>query len=151
MSAKVTVTGNLGQDPQIRYTPSGRAVLDLSIAATHRAKNKQTDQWEDRGEPLWLRASFWGDQAETLAQSLAKGDKVTVEGALVIEKYSGRNGDGIAYILDFPRFLGVIPKAGQQSSPQASYAAPTSDPWGAPAETPLVDVAPDYSRVDPPF
>ena len=150
MSAKVTVTGNLGQDPQIRYTPSQKAVLDLSIAATHRAKNKQTDQWEDKGEPLWLRASFWGDQAETLAASLVKGDKVTVEGTLVIEKYSGRNGDGLAYVLDFPRFLGVIPKAGPRQTPtQASYAQPAGDdPWGG---QPTVPATPDYSQTQAPF
>ncbi len=143
MSAKIIVTGNLGQDPQIRYTPSSRAVLDLSSAATHRVTNKQTDQWEDKREPLWLRASFWGDQAETLAQSLAKGDKITVEGNLVLEKYSGRSGDGLAYVLDFPRFLGVIPKTGRpQAQPQASYRAPADDPWATPVEAPLVDIDP---------
>ena len=128
MSAKVTVTGNLGRDPEVRYTNAGTAVSELNIAATHSTKDKQTGQWSDVGVPLWLRATFWEDQAEHLANVLRKGDRVTVEGILVrkeFQKRDGTTGEGLE--LTSARFLGVVPRRSQN----AAQAAPPSFQQGS--------------------
>ena len=109
MSAIVTVTGNLGQDPAVQHTPSGKPVTELSIAATASRKDRATGQWVDDGEPLWLRAPFWGEEHTHLADALHKGDKVTVTGALVRRVFDRREGgQGESLEVKFPRFLGVV-------------------------------------------
>ena len=147
MSATTTVTGNLGQDPQLRFTSDGTPVLGISIAATHSQKDKQSGQWGDVGEPLWIRASFWKEEAEHLAQILHKGGRVTVEGTLIRKVWNSPNGQGGENLeLHYPRFLGVVPRrqsntydqipqpaggfnntvSGYDSAPAGGQA---SDPW----------------------
>lgn len=110
MSAKVTVTGGIAE-PRMRYTQAGKSVLELSIAGTYSRKDKNTNQWEDVGSPLWLGASFWEEEAERLADALSKGDRVTVEGILVLEEFQKRDGTpGQKLVLQNPRFLGVVPR-----------------------------------------
>ena len=112
MSAIVTVTGNLGQDPIVRYTGAGKPVTELSIAATASHKDRTTGQWVDDGEPLWIKAPFWGEEHTHLADALHKGDKVTVTGALVRRVFDRREGGhGESLEVKFPRFLGVIPRS----------------------------------------
>lgn len=115
MAFRGTLTGNLGQDPALRFTQSGKAVLDLSIAATPNQMNKQTQQWERVGTDIWIRTNIWGAEAEKLAEILHKGDKVSVEGTLVHRTYDRRDGSGqgISYELAGARFLGVVPRSGQ--------------------------------------
>lgn len=129
MSAETTATGNLGQDPAIRYTPSGKQVLELRIACTASKKN-QGGQWEDDGDPLWVTAAFWGEGYEHLADQLHKGDKVSVSGTLVQRGWQGNDGQTRTSLeLRFPRFLGVVPKrqqGGYQAAPQGGQAG---DPW----------------------
>lgn len=153
MSAKTIVTGNLGGDPQLRFTGSGDAVLGLSVAATHSQKDKKTDRWGDVGEPLWIKATFWGAEAEHLAQILHKGSRVTVEGTLTLKKWNASNGQGGESLeLHYPRFLGVIPRKGAPGAshaPQAAHGANTDrydtalaggtdeDPWAQPGEAPF--------------
>ena len=156
------VTGHIAA-PELRHTQNGKQFCRLSIGATHRTKNKQTDQWEDVGVPLWITATFWGDQAIDLA-NLPKGSKVTVEGVLTIEEYDSQGGPQRELKLWFPRFLGVIPKKGQglgqaptnggyQQAPaaQASFQQPQSDPW-ATGEQPHFPISQGQPAVDqPPF
>src|SRR5690349_1493965 len=59
MSNHVTITGNLGSDPELRFIPSGKAVATISVGDTPRRFNKDTNQWEDAGDTLWLRCSIW--------------------------------------------------------------------------------------------
>ncbi len=137
MTAQATITGRIS-DPELRHTPQGKAVLELRICATRRAKDKTTGEWGDDGAPLWIGATFWEREAENIAATVGKGDSVSVTGDLVLEEYTTRDGGkGSKLVVRFPRFLGVVPKAGQQSQSQsqASYAQPASDdsPWGAPA------------------
>ncbi|MEJ2011804.1 MAG: single-stranded DNA-binding protein [Anaerolineales bacterium] len=76
----VIVVGNLGRDPEMRYTPSGQAVTNLSVATSR----KYTDSsGELRDETIWFRVSVWGRQAETVNQYLRKGRQVLIEGRLV--------------------------------------------------------------------
>ena len=155
MTAKVIVTGNLGATPELRYTPQNKAVLDVSIGATLRQHNKQTDQWNDVGEPLWLRTSFWEDEAQRLADVLQKGDRVTVEGTLTLQSWTGRDGQaGQSLELRNARFLGAIPRRQANTYGQAPQPATASnnsvsgygtapaggtaeDPWGTQGEAPF--------------
>ncbi|TFH36622.1 MAG: single-stranded DNA-binding protein [Anaerolineales bacterium] len=80
MFHKVILVGNLGRDPEMRYTPSGTAVTNLSIASNRRFTDSSG---EVREETVWFRVSVWGKQAETVNQYLRKGRQVLVEGRLV--------------------------------------------------------------------
>lgn len=138
MAADITVQGNLGQDPEVKFTPSGKQVTKLRIAATASHKD-QNGQWVDDGDPLWVTAAFWGEQHDYLADTLKKGDKVTVTGLLVQRGWDSNDGQRRTSLeVKFPHFLGITPRknAGQQ---QASFNAPQGgrqgDPWanaGAP-------------------
>jgi single-strand DNA-binding protein len=80
MYQRLVLVGNLGRDPEMRYTPQGTAVTTLSVATSRRYNTADGQQKE---ETLWFRVSVWGKQAETVNQYLAKGSKVLVEGSLV--------------------------------------------------------------------
>jgi single-strand DNA-binding protein len=80
MYQRLVLVGNLGRDPEMRYTPQGTAVTTLSVATSRRYSTADGQQKE---ETLWFRVSVWGKQAETVNQYLAKGSKVLVEGSLV--------------------------------------------------------------------
>lgn len=78
--------GNLGRDPEMRYTPSGQAVTNFSVAINDNYTNSQGERVE---RTLWVRVSTWGKQAETCNQYLKKGSKVLVEGRLVADPATG--------------------------------------------------------------
>ena len=82
----ITVIGNLTQDPELRFTPSGAAVASFTIASTPRTFDKQANEWKD-GEPLFLRCSIWKQAAENVAESLTKGMRVIAQGKLVQRSY----------------------------------------------------------------
>ncbi len=117
MSFRGHVTGAIA-NPVLRWTGQQRAVLEVRIHATAAARDRDSGQWQDVGDPLWISASFWDQEAQNLADLLGQGDRVTVEGTLVLESYQRRDGSpGVAYSLRSPRFLGVIPsRRSQQSS-----------------------------------
>jgi single-strand DNA-binding protein len=77
----VTVIGNLASDPELRFTPSGAAVANFTVASTPRTFDRQAQEWKD-GETLWMRCSVWREQAENAAESLTKGTRVVVTGRL---------------------------------------------------------------------
>jgi single-strand DNA-binding protein len=87
----LTIVGNLTDDPDLRFTPSGAAVVAFTIASTPRAFDKTTSEWKD-GETLFLRASAWRDAAEHIAESLAKGQRVIATGRLKQHSYEDREG-----------------------------------------------------------
>ncbi|MDN5744841.1 MAG: single-stranded DNA-binding protein, partial [Nocardioidaceae bacterium] len=78
----ITVIGNLTDDPELRFTPSGAAVANFTVASTPRTFDRQTSEWKD-GETLFLRCSVWRQAAENTAESLTKGTRVIVQGRLV--------------------------------------------------------------------
>lgn len=111
MAAKTTVTGLIAE-PVLRYTQNNKAVLNVGVNGTASRKNDRTGKWEDIGEPVWFEAPFWEDEAERLAEVLHKGDKISVEGTLVVETFQRRDGgSGFKLKLHFPTFLGVVPRA----------------------------------------
>ena len=87
----ITVVGNLVDDPELRFTPNGVAVAKFRIASTPRTFNKTTNQWED-GEALFLTCSVWRQAAEHVAESLARGLRVIVQGRLKQRSYEDREG-----------------------------------------------------------
>ena len=87
---KVMIIGNLGSDPEMRYTPSNRAVTQFNVAVNQSTKNQQTGEWVE--ETDWFRVSVWGDRAERMAEQLRKGNKVFVEGRFRTREFEGRDG-----------------------------------------------------------
>ena len=88
----ITVIGNLTNDPELRFTPSGSAVANFTIASTPRTFDRQSNEWKD-GETLFLRASVWREAAENVAESLTKGTRVIVSGRLKSRSYETKEGE----------------------------------------------------------
>ncbi|MEV7638034.1 single-stranded DNA-binding protein [Pseudarthrobacter enclensis] len=88
----ITVIGNLTSDPELRFTPSGSAVANFTIASTPRTFDRQSNEWKD-GETLFLRASVWREAAENVAESLTKGTRVIVTGRLKSRSYETKEGE----------------------------------------------------------
>lgn len=87
---KVTILGNVGNDPEIRYAPSGDAVVELSIATSEVWKDKNTGQNNEKTE--WHRAIFWGKPAEIIDEYVRKGDKIYVDGSLHTKSWEDSDG-----------------------------------------------------------
>ncbi len=88
----VTLVGNLVDDPELRFTPSGAAVANFRIASTPRTYDRQTGEWKD-GESLFLSCSVWRQAAENVAESLQRGMRVIVQGRLKSRSYDDRDGN----------------------------------------------------------
>ena len=151
---KVILVGNLGQDPDVKYTAGGAAVTTLSIATSESWKDKDTGNEQERTE--WHRVSLFGKVAEIAGQYLDKGSKVYVEGKLQTRKWQDQNGqdryttevvvsgfNGTLQMLD--RRDDMNSNAASQSSQPHSQAAPE------PAPAAITPVAPDEFEDDIPF
>ena len=88
----ITLVGNLVDDPELRFTPSGAAVANFRIASTPRTFDRQTNEWKD-GEALFLSCAVWRQAAENVAESLQKGMRVVVQGRLKSRQYETREGE----------------------------------------------------------
>jgi single-strand DNA-binding protein len=88
----LTIVGNLTGDPELRFTPSGAAVCNFTVAATPRVYDKQANEYRD-GEPLFMRCNVWRQQAENVAEALARGHRVMVTGKLKQRSFETRDGD----------------------------------------------------------
>ena len=153
---KVVLVGNLGKDPEMRYTQNGGAVANFSIATTESWKNKQTGEYENKSE--WHNIVVFGKFGEMVGQYLKKGAKVYVEGKLQTNKWQGQDGQDrykteiIAndiQMLDARNAQGQAPAApqagGYQNQPaQQPAAAPQA--WGnAPQQPPAQQAAPQMA------
>ena len=87
---KVMIIGNLGRDPEMRYTPTGKPVTQFSVAVNQSTKNQQTGEWIE--ETDWFRVSVFGDRAERAAEQLRKGNRVFVEGRFRTREFEGQDG-----------------------------------------------------------
>ncbi|MGW7292922.1 single-stranded DNA-binding protein [Streptomyces xiamenensis] len=87
----ITIVGNLVDDPELRFTPSGAAVAKFRVASTPRIFDRQSNEWRD-GEGLFLTCSVWRQAAENVAESLTKGMRVIVQGRLKQRSYEDREG-----------------------------------------------------------
>jgi len=136
---KVILIGNLGRDPEMRYTPSGRPVARFSLATTE-VWNDAEGNRQERTE--WHNIVVWGKQAESCSQYLAKGRQVFVEGAIRSRSYDDKDGNR-RYITEIigqrVQFLGG--RGGESASPPPPAAA-SEEPAGAPAAAPDEDDIP---------
>lgn len=125
MYQKIIIIGNLGRDPEMRYTPDGKAVTSFSVATSRK--------YNDKDETTWFRVSVWGKQAEACNQYLTKGSKVLVEGRLrpdsntgapqVFQKKDGSWGSSYEVFADTVRFL----SARGESNPEAGETVDDDD------------------------
>jgi len=133
MYQKMIIAGNLGRDPEMRYTPSGQAVTNLSIATNNQYTNAQGERVK---ETTWWRVSVWGKKAESCNQYLKKGSKVLVEGRMdadpqtgspkLWKKQDGSMGANYDMIAQTVRFLSSKSDE-QKEQAQNSYAQPSDD------------------------
>jgi single-strand DNA-binding protein len=88
----ITVVGNLTADPELRFTPSGAAVANFTVASTPRIYDRQSGEWKD-GEALFLRCNIWREAAENVAESLTRGSRVIVTGRLKQRSFETKEGE----------------------------------------------------------
>lgn len=88
----ITIVGNLTGDPELRFTPSGAAVANFTVASTPRTFDRQSNEWKD-GETLFMRCSIWREAAENVAESLTRGTRVVVTGRLVSRSFDSKEGE----------------------------------------------------------
>ena len=88
---KITIVGNLGRDPELRYTPQGNAVCNFSVATNEKRRDKNGEMQDIT---TWFRITLWGKQAENASKYLTKGSPVYVEGRLKVEEWTDRDGKG---------------------------------------------------------
>lgn len=142
---QVTIVGNLVADPELRWTQSGVAVANFTIASTPRTFDRQRNEWVD-GETIFMRSTVWRDAAENLAESLAKGDRVIAQGRLQQTSFTDRDGNdrtaielqvdevgpSLRYATAQPRK--VDRRQSSQGQPQGGYSSPqqSQGSYGAP-------------------
>lgn len=131
----ITVVGNIGSEPEMRFTKGGDPTLSFSLAEGHR---KQVNgQWEDNGT-TWRRVTVWGDKAETLADALAKGQRVMVQGSEQLKEFETKEGGKGKSLELTAKNVGIVPKAqggnGSQQRQESAWDAPQgssgSQGWG---------------------
>ena len=88
--SKIQIIGNLGRNPELRYTQNGRPVATFSVAVNQATKNQQTGEWTEATD--WFRVSVWGDRAERSAENLRKGSRVFVDGRFRTREYETNDG-----------------------------------------------------------
>jgi single-strand DNA-binding protein len=147
----ITVVGNLTSDPELRYTQSGLAVANFTIASTPRNFDRATNDWKD-GEALFLRASCWREFAEHVAGSLTKGSRVIATGRLKQRSYETKEGEKRTSIeLEVDEIGPSLRYATAQVTRAASSrdgGAPRGGGGGQVAEEPWAASAPEASGGD---
>ena len=139
----ITVVGNLTADPELRFTPSGAAVANFTVASTPRIYDRQTGEWKD-GEALFLRCNIWRQAAENVAESLTRGARVIVNGRLKQRSFETREGEKRTVVeLDVdeigPSLRYATAKVNKVNrggggggfGSGSSSPAPQDDPWGS--------------------
>lgn len=116
----ITIVGNLGGDPELRFTPSGAAVANASVAVT--ARKLVNGEWED-GDTSWYRLNIWNGLAENAAEALVKGDRVIVQGDLSVRPYDDKDGNERLSVEVTVRDIGLaLRHAEKKDKPKAAAA-----------------------------
>lgn len=149
----ITVVGNATSDVELRFTPSGAAVANFSVASTPRTFDRRSGEWKD-GETLFLRCNAWRDTAENVAESVGRGTRLIVQGRLRQRSFETRDGEKRTVVeLDVDE-VGVslrfatakVNKVGRGGG-RADSAGPIDDPWGSAPSPAMASVGADA----PPF
>jgi single-strand DNA-binding protein len=164
-SLPMTIVGNLTRDPELRFTPSGTAVVKFTVAHTPRKLDRESGKWID-GEPTFLDCTAWRQLAENIAESLSQGHRVIVTGTLRTERWEtdGRNGGAAGekrsrMVLDVdsagPELTWAT--AGVKKMQRSNNTGPADDPWATASRvrptSPAAPAASSNRRQDdePPF
>ena len=145
---QITIIGNLVDDPQLRYTPTGQAVANFRVASTPRFLDRSTNEWKD-GDSLFLSCNVWRQAAENVAESLQRGMRVIVSGRLRQRSYETKEGEkrtvyeievdevgpslrnASAKVVRSSRATGGQGSAGSQGGYGSGAAKPSDDPWAS--------------------
>lgn len=138
MSANVTLKGRLTGDPELRFTPSGKAVANFTVVTCDVKKNQQTNEWEESNTTFW-RCSVWDKQAENVAESLSKGSDVLVEGKCSQREYTTKEGEkrttfevqAWTVAASLKNATATVKKAERQGASSGRSSAPADDPWAS--------------------
>ncbi|HET6285739.1 MAG TPA: single-stranded DNA-binding protein [Amycolatopsis sp.] len=136
----ITVIGNLTSDPELRFTPSGVAVANFTVASTPRTLDKQSGEWKD-GDTLFMRCALWRQAGENAAESLTRGARVIVQGRLKQRSYETKEGEKRTVVeLDVdeigPSLRYATAKVNKVSRSQSTEGGSQGYGGGAPAEDP---------------
>jgi single-strand DNA-binding protein len=124
--SKIQIIGNLGRDPELRYTPNGRPVATFSVAVNQATKNQQTGEWIEATD--WFRVSVWGDRAERSAENLRKGSRVFVDGRFRTREYETNDGrKGMSLDVTADNVIGL-----DRREQEGTFAGAPGAPAGAP-------------------
>jgi single-strand DNA-binding protein len=136
----ITIIGNLTADPELRFTPSGQAVTNFTVASTARFFDKQKNEWAE-GDTTFIRCAVWREMAENEAETLDKGNRVVVTGTLKVRQYETDKGKGTSVECDVeevgPSLKWASAKitrnqrSDQGSGGQRQQSQPKADPWGS--------------------
>jgi single-strand DNA-binding protein len=132
---KIILVGNLGRDPELRYTPQGTPVCSFSLATNERRKDRNTG--ENTDITTWFRVTLWGRQAETASQYLQRGRPVYIEGRLRVEEYTDRDGNkrhSLEVNATDMQFIGAGGKSEDAGAPVARGAAAQANPGPEPTD-----------------
>jgi single-strand DNA-binding protein len=130
---RVTLTGNLTRDPELRSTPSGTSVCSLRIASNTRRKDGTSGEWVDK--PNYFSVTVWGAHGENCARFLTKGRPVAIDGRLDWREWTGQDDtkrESVEIIADTVQFLGSAPETNGSGDAPTPAAAPVSDDGSAP-------------------
>jgi len=144
---KAMIIGNLGADPEMRYTPNGRPVTQFNVAVNQSSKNQQTGEWVE--ETDWFRVSVWGDRAERAAENLRKGNRVFVEGRFKTREFEGRDGQKRTSLEITADSVVNLEKRSREDGDGGQFAAPVAS--GAPSNGPRGGGMDDPDLDDLPF
>ena len=161
----ITMIGNLVDDPELRFTPSGAAVAKFRVASTPRYLDKQTNEWKD-GESLFLQCQIWRQAAENVAESLTKGMRVILSGRLKQRSYETKEGEKRTVFEvevdevgpSLRNATAKVTKTQRATGTSGGFSAPavtdsfTEDPWAAASSTSAASGGWASSTTDePPF
>jgi single-strand DNA-binding protein len=136
----ITLVGNLVDDPELRFTPSGQAVAKFRVASTPRYRDQQTGEWKD-GESLFLSCNVWRQAAEHVAESLQRGMRVIVQGRLKQRSYETKEGEKrTVFEVEVddvgPSLRNATAKVNKTSRSSGSGGQPADDPWATATPAP---------------
>ncbi|RJL32125.1 single-stranded DNA-binding protein [Bailinhaonella thermotolerans] len=140
---QITIVGNLVDDPELRFTPSGQPVAKFRIASTPRYMDRQTNEWKD-GESLFLTCNVWRQAAENVAESLQRGMRVIVQGRLRQRTWESKEGEKrTSYEVEVDEVgpslrnaTAKVNKTSRQGGGGGGFGAPPDDPWASASPQP---------------
>ncbi len=159
----ITMIGNLVDDPELRFTPSGAAVAKFRVASTPRYLDKQTNEWKD-GESLFLQCQIWRQAAENVAETLTKGMRVILSGRLKQRSYETKEGEKRTVFEvevdevgpSLRNATAKVTKIQRQGANTGGFSAPAvgslnDDPWAAASSSPAGGGWATTTNDEPPF